>query len=88
MCHGSLIVEKTNTPSLVSIAVSLLREILITELAGERLSAEMRSNVVFDVGKLCESFRAGEAPKASIHALRYRVLCIEGSPLFGFCDRF
>ena len=72
----------------MSIAVSLLRELLITELAGERLSAEVRSNVVFDVGKLCERFRAGEAPKASVHALRYLVLCIEDSPLFRFCDRF
>ena len=86
---ASLINDLTNTPSLVSITVSLLREPLITELAFERLSAEMCSNVVFDVGKLCERFRAFEAPKASVHALSYRVLCIESFPLLGlFCDHF
>ena len=86
---ASLIGDLTNTPSLVSITVSLLREPLITELALKRLSAKMRSNVVFDVGKLCERFRACETPKASVHALSYRVLCIESSILLGlFCDHF
>ena len=67
----------------MSITVSLLREPLITELALKRLSAEMCPNVVFDVGKLCERFRADETPKASVHALRYRVNVIERFPMFG-----
>ena len=87
--YVSRINDLTNTPSLVSIAVPLLRELLITELARERLRTEMCSNVVFDVGKLCERFRADETPKASVHALRYRVNVIERFPMFGlFWDHF
>ena len=87
--YASLHIGLTNTPSLVSITVSLLRELLITESARERLSADMCSNVVFDVGKLCESFRADETCKASVHALRGRVLYIESFPLLGlFRDHF
>ena len=89
LCHVSLVLDSTNTPSLVTITVSLLRELLITELARERLSADMRSNVVFDVGKLGKRFRAFETPKASVHAVRNWVLFIKDSPLFVlFFDHF
>ena len=79
----SHLLDLTNTLFLVTIAVSSLRELLIAQLTSERLSTNMRSDVILNVWELCKRLRAFCAPKTPVHALSYSIQFIKGLPQLG-----
>ena len=78
--------------TLVTVAISLLGKPLVAKLTSVRLGAEMRTYVVFHIGKLREGLLAHRAGELPIHSLRARVHLVEGAPLWfellvGFTNR-